>query len=103
MAKNRARAHLKNLEKPTGKLVWEKDIVNDMAAFSSNSVLEGEVILGDFSKSVIGIYGSGCELVIDPFTQAKKGLIIITAILLADSCVQNKKGFSILTDASIAV
>jgi HK97 family phage major capsid protein len=46
---------------------------------SSSSVAHG-AILGDFSQVLVGEWGAGAEIIVDPYTLAKRNLIAITSI-----------------------
>jgi hypothetical protein len=80
--------------------IWEDNKVNDYPSYMTPAVNGEKVYFGDFSKSVIGIWEPGIEIVIDPFTKAKEGVIVLTALMMADCGVHNPKSFCILEDAS---
>lgn len=96
------KAYLKTVARiPNTEVVWSKgDIVNTYPAFGHQHVAPKQVIFGDFSRSYVGIWGP-FTIVLDPYTNAKKGVINLTAVALADTGVSIKKAFCILTDASI--
>lgn len=96
-----AKAYLKSTADPRGiHLLWEDDILNGKTAFATGALKQDSIILADFTKSIVGIWGNGIEVILDPFTQAAKGLIILTAIMLTDSATQNKSAAVIMADAS---
>ena len=51
------------------------------------------VILGVWSSLVIGMWGSGFELVVDPFTLKKQGMIELTTFALTDVVLKYPQAF----------
>jgi HK97 family phage major capsid protein len=80
--------------------IWENDKVNEYPAFSSPFCNQEHIYYGDWSKTVLAVYGNGIEIIVDPFTKANYGEVVLTAIGLFDCGVINKRAFSILSDAS---
>jgi HK97 family phage major capsid protein len=84
--------------------VWaDNDTMAGYMARSSNQVpktgVRGDtatskaVILGVFSTIVIGMWGSGFELVVDPFTLKKQGMIELTSFMLGDVALKYPQAF----------
>jgi HK97 family phage major capsid protein len=85
--------------------VWaDNDTVDGLVARSSNQVpktgVRGSsgavcqtVILGVFSTMVIGMWGSGFELVVDPYRLKKQGMIELTTFMLTDVCLKYPQAF----------
>jgi HK97 family phage major capsid protein len=103
---------IKTLLKNTSRLantialpVWtDADTVGGYKARSSNQVpktgVRGSsgavchaVILGVFSTLVIGMWGSGFELVVDPYRLKKQGMIELTTFMLMDVCLKYPQAF----------
>jgi HK97 family phage major capsid protein len=80
--------------------IWQKNEVNGYPAYSAPQLAANKVIFGDWSKEVVGKWGS-YEIIVDPYTDAKKGLINLTIVALVDSGNANKRAFAIV-DASLA-
>ena len=80
--------------------IWTNDEVNGYPAYGVPACNSAEIVFGDFSRSAVGTWGD-IELIVDPYTKAKEGLIVITAVALADTGVTNKRAYCILTNASI--
>ena len=57
------------------------------------------VIFGDWSQLLIGQFGAGVELVVDPYTLASTGQVRITANLFCDIAVRHAESFAVMTDA----
>ncbi len=84
--------------------VWaDDDTVSGFMARSSNQVPKDGVrgstsnnhalILGVFATMVIGIWGDGFELVVDPFTLKKQGMIELTTFTLTDVVLKYPQAF----------
>lgn len=56
------------------------------------------IIFGNFNELVIGQWG-GLDIVVDPYSQSKKGLISLTAALYYDVACQHSEGFAAMKDA----
>jgi len=79
--------------------IWQNNVVNEYPAFSTPSVNGEKVYFGDWKLAHIADF-SGLEIIVDPFSDAKKGIIKFTAVALFDMGVQNPEAFSIIDDAS---
>ena len=84
--------------------VWaDNDTMDGYMARSSNQVpktgVRGDtatskaVILGVFSTIVIGMWGSGFELVVDPYRLKKQGMIELTTFMLTDVALKYPQAF----------
>ena len=51
------------------------------------------VILGVFSTMVIGMWGSGFELIVDPFTLKKQGMVELTTFAMTDVALKYPQAF----------
>jgi hypothetical protein len=51
------------------------------------------LILGVFSTLVIGMWGRGFELVVDPFRLKKQGMIELTTFMLGDVALKYPQAF----------
>lgn len=102
---------IKSLLKLTARLantialpVWaDNDTISGYKAASSNQVpktlTKGStsnnhaLILGVFATMVIGMWGSGFELVVDPYRLKKQGMIELTTFMLTDVCLRYPQAF----------
>lgn len=76
---------LQNRERATGSgFVWNAGTVADKPAYATTSMPSGAMICGDFSNVVIGFFGPGLELMVDPYTAFKTGVITVRAIVSVD-------------------
>ena len=81
--------------------IWQNNQMNGYPAYGLSAANVRKTYFGDWSKTAVGTWG-GLEIIVDPFTDAKKGLINLTAVALVDTGCFNKRGFAILQDASFA-
>jgi HK97 family phage major capsid protein len=102
---------IKSLLKLTARLantialpVWaDNDTVSGFMARSSNQVPKVQVrgstsnnhalILGVFAMMVIGMWGSGFELIVDPYRLKKQGMIELTTFMLTDVTLKYPQAF----------
>jgi HK97 family phage major capsid protein len=56
-------------------------------------------IFGDFSELYVATWGNGMEMVVDPYSKKKQGLIEIAAFLMADIGVRHGVAFATMKDA----
>jgi HK97 family phage major capsid protein/HK97 family phage prohead protease len=60
------------------------------------------LLFGDFSQAIIGFFGNGVDLVVDPYSLAINGMIRITANLYVDVGVRRANSFATMADALTA-
>ena len=98
------KAYLRNLNAGSAniKFAWSDDgQVIGYPAHSASACNTGKLIFGDFSKATMATFGTGMmEIVIDPYTSKKNGVIEVYAVELADYGVANPRHFATM-DASI--
>lgn len=63
---------------------------------------EHGMIFGNWNDLTIGIWGNDLEIVVDPFTKAKKGQLVITSFSMADTAVMRPGSFCKGTGAKLA-
>lgn len=68
---------------------------------TSTTVAHG-IIFGVWSELLIGEWGGALEVVIDPYSSAKQGMVEITQMIMADVAVRHPKAFAISKSALIA-
>lgn len=95
------KAELKTTEAATNTAVFllENGEINGFPAHSSNQVPSGNIIFGDWSAVMVGTFGPGLDIVVDPYTQSASRIIRITSSLLVDVAVRTAESFSAITDA----
>lgn len=55
-------------------------------------------IMGDFSQVMVGEWGAGAEIIVDPYTLARRNLIQITSIQFSDVQVRVPSAFAVYRD-----
>ena len=90
-----ARGALKSTEKATntGQFVFENNEINGYPAIVSNQLDNNDVLFGDFSQFVIGMW-SGLDLTVDPYANATSGSVRIIALQDVDFAVKQPTAFS---------
>ena len=89
-----ARGALKSTEvaSNTGKFVFEDNEINGYTAIVSNQLANNDVLFGDFSQFVIGMW-SGLDLTVDPYVGATSGNVRVIALQDVDFAVKQAGAF----------
>jgi HK97 family phage major capsid protein/HK97 family phage prohead protease len=90
-----ARGALKSTEKTstsTANFVFENNEINGYPAIVSNQLANNDVLFGDFSQFVIGMW-SGLDLTVDPYANATAGSVRIIALQDVDFGVKQPGAF----------
>ena len=89
-----ARGALKSTEKAsnTAQFVFENNEINGYPAIVSNQLANNDVLFGDFSQFVIGMW-SGLDLTVDPYANATSGSVRIIALQDVDFAVKQPTAF----------
>ena len=78
----------------TGQFVWQDNAINGYRAVASTQCTADTTIFGDFSQVVLAEFGSGVDIVADPYTLALTGLIRVHAAKMVDVGVRHDAAFS---------
>lgn len=62
---------------------------------------EHGLVLGDFSQMIIGIWGGGVDILVDPYTDSDRGRVRITALMDLDIALRHPEAFCKATGATI--
>jgi HK97 family phage major capsid protein len=96
------------------KMIWEGPydggVVNGYKGQATNQVSstlgvsnnEHGIIFGNFNDLLVGQFGGGMELIVDPYALKKQGMIEITAFQMVDIATRHAKSFSVATGATLA-
>ena len=89
-----ARGALKSTEKAsnTAQFVFENNEINGYPAIVSNQLANNDVLFGDFSQFVIGMW-SGLDLTVDTYANATSGSVRIIALQDVDFAVKQPTAF----------
>ena len=72
--------------------VYENDEINGYPAIVSNQLLSNDVLFGDFSMMIMGMW-SGLDLTVDPYAGATAGTVRIIALQDVDFAVKQPGAF----------
>jgi HK97 family phage major capsid protein len=82
---------------------WEpNDEINGYPALASNQISTNQVIFGRFDQLILAYWG-GTDIVVDPYTAAKSGEIIITMNLFVDVALRHSPSFCYSTTAPYGI
>jgi HK97 family phage major capsid protein/HK97 family phage prohead protease len=89
-----AKTSLKFPTAASGGTIWEPgNQVNGYGTEITNQFLTGDILFGDFSQFIIGMWG-GLDITVDPYTDSKRGRINIVAMQDVDFEVRRKEAFT---------
>ena len=69
--------------------------------YSSENCVFGSInklFLGDWSSLVMGTWGNGLQLNVDPYTNSNTGAVRVVGLYLVDFTVRNPKSFAATTN-----
>ena len=78
----------------TSDFIWENNQVNGMRAASTTQMGANQILFGDFSQAMIGLWGA-VDLTIDKATKAKSGGSVLRIFQDADTAVRHAGAFSL--------
>lgn len=91
-----ARAALKATPKAENTIagfICEGNEVNGYAVNVSGVVGNDNIYYGDWNQLVLGTWGQGIEILVDPYSEARAGNVVIVASALVDAAVVQKNAF----------
>lgn len=80
----------------SGRFVYQDGQIGGYRVLTSTQVTNGKVYFGRFDDLLIGMWG-GVDIIVDPYTNAKKAVIQITASQMVDINVRNAESFNVVT------
>ena len=93
----------------TGRFVWEGNQLNGYAAMASNQIPSdltkgtgsslSAIIFGNFSDLIVGSWGPGIELLVNPYSKDKEGVIRIVGFSFVDVGIRHPESFCRVVDA----
>lgn len=108
------RKKLRTTEKAAGSgFVWEDDRVAGYPGAVSSALpstltkgtgtdLHAIAFAAGWSQLVVARWGPGLELIVDPYTQVKRGIIEIVAVAYVDIGVLRPESFALVVDADVS-
>lgn len=94
----RTRGHLKTAQKfpdntDGGGTIWEPGkTVNGYSTDVTNQIENGDIFFGNFGDFILGMWG-GLEILVDPYTNSKKGGTVITTFQDVDMAARHAASF----------
>jgi len=85
----------------SGRFVLENGQINGIPVIYSNNMPANNLLLGDFSKFVVGVWG-GVDLVINPYTRAKDGVLEVVINQFFDMGCLYPQAFCKVADATLS-
>jgi HK97 family phage major capsid protein len=84
----------------TARFIMEDDSIGNIPAYvSSFAGVTEQVILADWSQVVVAVWGGGLDFVVDPYTKAGSGEVVITAALYYNVYVRRPQAVVLSTDS----
>lgn len=80
-----------------GRFLWDDDGVMGRPAYASSYVAPGVLACGDWSRAVVGIWGPGFVVEINPFDQFQQSKLSARIILECDVMFSPSSAFSVAT------
>lgn len=78
----------------TAEYIWANNMINGMSAASSTQMTAAQILFGDFSQAMIGLWGA-VDLTVDKSTKAKSGGSVLRIFQDADTAVRHAGAFSL--------
>ena len=93
---NKAKAALRVMPKSSKstQLVYESKEVDGTPAFNTSNVSGKKYVYGDFSNLAIGVWNSGVDLTVDPFTLAGENQIKLVVNFYVDAKILRPEAFT---------
>jgi len=84
----------------TARFIMEDDSIGNIPAYVSTFAgVTEQVILADWSQVVVAVWGGGLDFVVDPYTKAGSGEVVITAALYYNVYVRRPQAVVLSTDS----
>ena len=81
----------------SGRFVMEGSELNGYRAVATTQCPASTLLFGDFSQLIVGEFGSGVDVVVDPYTNALNGITRIYVSRFADIAVRHAEAFAVAT------
>ena len=82
----------------SGLFVWNGNDMNGYNAMASSQVTSGDVFFGNWSDLIIGTWGNGLDLTLDPYTGSASGTLRVVALQDVDVAVRHAVSFCYSND-----
>jgi hypothetical protein len=69
------------------RFIWDNDRVVNRSAYATSDMPSALMLAGDFSRAVLGLWGPGIELAVNPYQDFPKGIVAARVLVCADVAV----------------
>ena len=83
----------------TAVAIWEDNEINGYPAFDTNQIPNNQMVFGNFNSLIMAMFG-GLDVVVDPYTKAANGEVVITINNFVDFACRHPQEFVVSTDAA---
>ena len=83
-----------------GRFLWDSDGVLGRLANATKNTATGALVCGDFSKAVIGIFGPGIRIDVDPSQDFNSAGLVARVMLMCDVAFPQPSAFSVATSVT---
>ena len=83
-----------SVDSGSGRFIMEGGDLNGYRAEASTQVPDNTLVFGDFSQLIVAEFGSGADIVVDPYSLATTGMIRLTVSRLADIGLRHPEAFA---------
>lgn len=84
----------------SGRFVWDSGQIDGRPAFVTTDLPAGTLLLGDFSRVIVGFWAGGVAIEVDPHNDYNKGLSAMRVVMICDACPLNTATFVAATGVS---
>ena len=84
-----------------GQLVGIKAYSTGQVSSTLGAGAEHGLVLGDFSQMIVGVWGGGVDILVDPYTDSDRGRVRISAFMDMDIALRHPEAFCKATGATI--
>lgn len=84
----------------TGRFLWENGAMAGVPARATTAAPTATCVLGDWRHLIVGIWGPGIEVLVDPYSNFKDGRTQVRAMLTCDVAVLHPGAFAVGTGVS---
>ena len=81
----------------TGQFIWANNSINGYPAFATTQMTSAITVFGDWSQVILAEFGSGVDVVVDPYSLALTGLIRVHVARMVDVGVRHGAAFCKIT------
>ena len=92
-----ARAILKGKPKTANypAFLCEDDQINGYDCRVSGCVSNDNIYFGDWSKLILGVFGEGMDILVNPYKYSTEGMIEVTASICVDAVIEQTAAFAV--------